>query len=170
MKIIVLSDVHDNIWNLERALDLAGEVQALISCGDMCSPFTLDRLGQGVSGPVHAVLGNNDGDVFLMIQSILPRHPNVTLHGTPMAEVTLGGRQIAVVHFPQIAEPLAMSGRYDLVCYGHSHRREIARVGRTLRLNPGEISGVFEDPSFALYDTETGDATFVDLQRGRLTE
>lgn len=163
MKVMVVSDCHDNIWNLERAFGLASKPDALISCGDMCSPFTLARLGEGIAGPVHAVFGNNDGDVYLMLQNILPGHRNITLYPTPMAEIELDGRRIAIVHYPHIAEPLAMSGKFDLVCYGHSHKREMARVGKTLRLNPGEISGVFGRPSFAIYDTAAGEAAYVDL-------
>ena len=34
----------------------------MIFCGDFCAPFTLTEIGQGFAGPVHCVLGNNDGD------------------------------------------------------------------------------------------------------------
>jgi uncharacterized protein len=89
--------------------------------------------------------------------------PNLTLYPTPLGELELGGRRIAAVHYPQIAAPLSLSGKYDLVCCGHSHRREITLVGQTLRLNPGDVMGLFGEPGFAIYDTESGEAQFVDL-------
>jgi uncharacterized protein len=55
MKIAVLSDIHDNIWALERLLeDLQADV--LIFCGDFCAPFTLAQIAEGFSGPIHVVL------------------------------------------------------------------------------------------------------------------
>ena len=43
MKLAIISDVHDNVWNLERVLAAISRdgAQALIMCGDFCAPFTL---------------------------------------------------------------------------------------------------------------------------------
>lgn len=60
---------------------------------------------------------------------------------------------------------MAASGLYDLVCYGDNHEFSIARVGRTLAVNPGPIMGArfpgrWMDvlPKFAIVDTESGTA------------
>jgi predicted phosphodiesterase len=45
---------------------------------------------------------------------------NVTLHGE-LTELELGGRKIAVNHYPHIARRLAESRDYDAVFYGHDH-------------------------------------------------
>ena len=58
----------------------------------------------------------------------------------PLATVSLADRQIAVVHYPELAEPLAKSGAYDLVVYGHTHRVD-QRHDHGLVLNPGEVGG-----------------------------
>ena len=50
MKIGILSDIHDNIWNLRAALEGLGEADALICCGDLCSPFVVGLLGEGFPG------------------------------------------------------------------------------------------------------------------------
>ena len=156
MIIAVLSDVHDNIWNLADALDKvkAAGAEALIFCGDFCAPFTLTQIGKGFAGPVHCVFGNNDGDPFLLLRNAAVVG-NATLHGH-YAELTLGGRRIAVNHYPEIARRLAESGQFDLVCYGHNHQAKVETVGSTVLANPGEVMGRFGSPTFGLYDCGTG--------------
>jgi hypothetical protein len=156
MKIAVLSDIHDNIWNLADALRsiAALKAEALIFCGDFCAPFALSQMAAGFSGPVHCVFGNNDGDPRLLLQNALAAG-NVTLHGQN-AELVLGGRKIAVNHYPEIARRLAEAGQFVLVCYGHNHLAKVEALGTTLLANPGEIMGRFGSPSFGMYDCETG--------------
>lgn len=157
MRIAVLSDVHDNIWNLADALERIAEsgAGALVFCGDFCAPFTLAQIGSGFAGSVHCVLGNNDGDPRLLLRNA-EAAGNVTLHGE-YVELELGGRRIAVNHYPELALRLAESGRFDLVCYGHDHRANVERVGRTVLANPGEVMGRFGAPTFGLYDCASGD-------------
>ena len=78
---------------------------------------------------------------------------NVTFH-QPMAHLELGGRRVAVVHYPEFGEPLALSGKYDAVFSGHNHTAEAQMLGATLWANPGEVMGRYGKPSFGLYDTE----------------
>ena len=157
MRIAVLSDIHDNIWNLERLLGELGDTGLLIFCGDLCAPFTLDMIGAGYRGPVHVTFGNNDGDVLLLTR-VAARHPNVTL-AAPFGEVEADGQRLAYVHYPQFAEGLAALGRYDAVFAGHSHNFEARTVGQALLGNPGEVMGRFGQPGYGVYDTET--RTFV---------
>lgn len=162
MKIAVLSDVHDNIWNLRKALKRMEGADALLFCGDFCAPFSLKMLADGFSGPIHAVRGNNDGDAFLLMR-VASRYEHVTLYSEALAEVTLGDRRIAVVHYPHLAKAIAPSGKYDAVFFGHSHQAAKMWEGRTLVLNPGEVMGRFGKATFALYDTEAHDAEFVEF-------
>ena len=157
MIIAVLSDIHDNIWKLEEVLNELGEAQELIFCGDFCAPFTLKQIAESFPGPVHVVFGNNDGDK-LLLSRVAAQAGNVTLQGE-FAELQLGGRKIAVTHYPAIAAGLAAGDRYDLVCYGHSHGAAEKRVGNTLLINPGEVMGRFGRSTYVLYDTGTGKTT-----------
>lgn len=163
MKVAVISDIHDNIWNLERALNQVQQsgVEALLFLGDLCAPFTLAQLAEGFSNPVHVVFGNNDGDVF-HISKVASKYPQVTLHGQ-MAELALDGRRVALNHYPEIGRRLAESGAYDAVFSGHDHRRYQHQVGKTLWANPGEIMGRYGQPSFGIYDTTHGEFNHVDL-------
>jgi len=162
MRIAVLSDIHDNIWQLDRVLKRVQGADALIFCGDFCAPFTLTQLAQGFAGPVHVVWGNNDGDKWLLTRNASAAG-NVTLHGE-LAELELDGRRIAANHYPHIARQLAESGNYDVVMYGHDHTAHLEQIGKTLLLNPGEVMGRFGKSTFAWYDTVTGQAEIVAVE------
>ena len=158
MKVAILSDVHDNIWKLAEVLEDVRRVgaAALVFCGDLCAPFTLKQIGESLDGPIHVVLGNNDGDA-LLLSRIADAIDNVSLHG-PFAYVELDKRSVAIVHYPPIARDQARSGQYDLVCHGHDHQANVERIGDTLLVNPGEVMGRFGLSTYALYDTRTGEA------------
>ncbi|MGO9257748.1 MAG: metallophosphoesterase family protein [Bryobacteraceae bacterium] len=169
MRIVVLSDIHDNVWKLAAALDRAqGAPQgadALICCGDLCSPFIVHQLGRGFTGPIHVVFGNNDGDLF-RITANARLYPQIRIHGE-LFQGEFDGRRVAVNHYDGIARAMAASGQFDVVCYGHNHVFDISRVGPTLAINPGAIMGAAfaadgtrtDVPStFVVWDTATGEA------------
>jgi len=161
MLIGVISDIHDNIWALEKVLAELSGCTELLCLGDLCSPFTVAMIGERFDGAVHIVWGNNDGDK-LAIGRNAAKYERMILHGD-LAEVELGGRTIAMTHYPHIAKALAYREQYDLVCYGHNHARDKSWAGRTLLLNPGEVMGRFGVCSFAIYDTARGDAQIVEM-------
>ena len=162
MKIAVMSDSHDHIENIERAVRMAskGEADILIHCGDLCSPFVIERLAS-FDGPVHIVFGNNDGDRFT-IASMASDRSNVTVHGES-GEIETGTGRIAFTHRPEFGKGLASTGEYEAVCSGHTHKRLSleARGGR--HINPGEIMGLFEKAGFIIYDTATGEQRHLEL-------
>jgi len=153
MLIAVLSDIHDHLENLEKALAGIQRAEAVLYCGDYCAPFTLKMLAEGVKAPVHSVFGNNDGDVYLLLQ-IAKQVGNVTFH-QPVAKLELGGKRIAVAHYPELGEALALSGKFDAVFSGHNHVAHVRMLGTTLWGNPGEVMGRFGKASFGLYNTNT---------------
>lgn len=163
MKIAVISDVHDNIWSLDRALRAIREDGAdmLLACGDLCAPFVLQAIAEGFEGPVHAVFGNNDGD-HLSLARVAQQAGNVTLHGV-YGEVPVDGVSVALVHYPEIARRLTTCGEFGAVFYGHSHRAEIRRVDGCVAVNPGELMGRYGRVTYALYDTESGEAVLRDV-------
>jgi len=171
MTIAVLSDIHDNIWNLETALQIVQNrhAESLLFLGDFCAPFTLVQLAEGFSGPIHVVFGNNDGDQFLLT-SKGGEYSHISIHGH-FGEVALGGRKLALNHYPDLSERLAESGAYDAVFSGHNHLKQIEQRGQrgqrgnTLWANPGEVMGRFGEPSIGFYETEDNSFVHVAVQR-----
>ncbi len=151
-KIAILSDSHDHVANLEKALEQVRSSGAtlLVHCGDLCAPFMLDRMAKGFSGPIHVVFGNNDGDGRLL-QTIASKYAHVTLYGI-YAELTVAERKIALIHYPEPARRIAQSGQLDLVCYGHNHQRHHEQVGACHLVNPGELLGMYGVATWGLYD------------------
>jgi len=158
MQVAIISDIHDNIWALETALGTVSECDVLLCLGDICSPFTMIAIGEGFSGPIHVVWGNNDGDRLHLARSVSGLE-RVTFHGE-FAELELDGRRIAMTHWPDIAQALAHRP-YDVVCHGHNHRRRVDELGGTLLVNPGEVMGRFGERSAAIYDTSRHTAELV---------
>ena len=176
MRVTILSDIHDNLWNLAAAIEVARTADILLCCGDLCSPFVIDELTK-THAPVHIVFGNNDADLY-RITSKAAKKPNCHLHGE-LFETTLDGKRLAMNHFDYLARPMASSGNYDLVCFGHNHEFEVSRHRTTLLINPGPImgakfsSGKWEDTAatFVIYDTraDSADAYAVDRATRRVT-
>jgi putative phosphoesterase len=121
----------------------------------------LNLMGERFRGPIHVVFGNNDGDGRLL-QTIAARHSHVTLHGI-YAELTIEGRQIAMIHYPEPARRIAQAEQLDLVCYGHDHTQHLEQVGRTWLLNAGEVMGMRGSHTWALYDTEMHEVEIHDV-------
>ena len=76
----------------------------------------------------------------------------------------IDGKRIAVNHYPDIALPIAQSGTYGPVYYGHNRRFAIEQRGSTLTLYPGTLLGY--DPvsrgdvpaTFIVYETRLNEA------------
>jgi putative phosphoesterase len=159
MRLAILSDIHDNVWKLAIALAHLRDSDAMICCGDLCSPFVIDELANGFPHDIHIVFGNNDADLF-RITTKTRIHSKVHLHGE-FFEAELDGQRFAANHFDYLAKPIAQAGLHDVVCFGHNHIFEVTRFGKTLAINPGSIMGAQFTPqgrtdvpsTFVVYDT-----------------
>lgn len=155
MIVAVMSDSHDNIWNLRKAKEFIKQEGAgmIIHCGDFVAPFVLKELDEaGI--PVHCVFGNNDGDQYLITKLSMTTLSNITLHGL-VGEVDINGFNIGFTHQGIVGEGLASGGNYKMVCFGHSHEYLLKNIGSTILLNPGEIMGKDGSPGFCFVDTAT---------------
>jgi putative phosphoesterase len=162
MRIAIVSDIHDHITNIRGALKKLYVCDELICCGDLCSPFIVKELGLGFTGPIHIVFGNNDGDRYRIYDGSM-KYPHIRIHGEVL-EPTLGGKRFGVNHFDNLGRSMALSGKYDVVCFGHNHEFEVSRVGHTLVVNPGEIFGMLTgDATCVVYDTDNDEAIRIDV-------
>ena len=164
MKLAVISDTHDHLENLEKALTEINELGAgvLLHCGDLVSPFVIDRLAK-FNGPVHVVFGNNEGDRYTINNVATKKFPNVKLHGE-MGLVETEGGEVAFTHRPEFARGLACTQKYIAVFYGHTHRMRIEQVGKTWLINPGELMGLLELPGWIVFDATAGETKHYTLK------
>lgn len=164
MKVGVISDSHDNIWMLARAMESLKNVDVILHCGDIVAPFMIVRLGETLPNvPIHIVWGNNDGDKVLLQQKA-SHYDKITVHGD-FAEIEIDGWNFAMNHYPAIAQRLAKTGLYQVVCYGHDHTLHHEWIGQTLLLNPGELMGLNGRSTVAIVDTEDFSVKVVDLNQ-----
>lgn len=141
MKIGVLSDTHDRLPTIRRAVSLFRrlEVDAIIHAGDYVAPFaakllTPDELG-GI--PLHGIFGNNDGE-RKGLQAVLPQ-----LVDGPI-RLKLAGKTVAVAHYLEWFKREDMSAA-DVLISGHNHQPGITEQNGKLLLNPGECCGWLTD-------------------------
>ena len=147
MKICIVSDSHDRSAPLAAAIAeaKASGAQAVIHCGDLIGVNTLrDSLRFDI--PIHAVHGNNIGDVAALYRMMEKTGGLFTYHGQE-AMLELGGRRILVTHMPHHGKAFACTGDYDLVCHGHSHAAHIGKQadvsgGQCWLVNPGSVAGI----------------------------
>jgi putative phosphoesterase len=154
MKIAIISDVHNNTVNLEKVLVYCREkeVEMVICCGDLASAETLDFLNDNFSGVIHYTFGNMDNGQLRDFK-FTDTYKNTILYKN-FGETNVSGRRIAFVHFPEDAEELAKTGKYNFVFYGHTHKPWEKTIGNCKMLNPGNVAGEIFPPTFAVWETE----------------
>ncbi len=160
MQVAVISDIHDQLDVLKVVIeDLnAMEISHVIFCGDFCSPIPARLLCETFNGQVHAVFGNTeDRDAT---PALVGKYDNFHHYGD-LAEFELDGKKIAVVHYPDKAEDLLHSGKYDFVFSGHTHQHMQAEFGLSVWVNPGDMLGFKEAPHYALVDLQTKKVDFI---------
>lgn len=161
MRIGILSDSHGRTAAVVRAIDLlrGGGAEFFIHCGDVGSEQVLDLLA-GL--PAAFVTGNTDYDR----DALLRYGRAIGVEGyIPSADLTLGGKRIAVTHGDdgRLLQRLVVSQDYDYVLHGHTHLRRDERHGRTRILNPGALHRALTK-SVALLDTESDDVRFLTVE------
>lgn len=145
----IVADTHDHRAEAARAVALLRErgADALLHAGDVVAPFTA-RVFADAGLPVHAVLGNNDGEVR-GLAAVLP-----SIARGPLT-LALDGRSVGLVHDIETLAPDEWQA-WDLLVHGHTHRPEITQRDGVRLVNPGEASGVLHGrPTAALLDTRT---------------
>ena len=152
MLICILSDSHDNIPLLVAAVRQARDLgaQAILHCGDLVAASTLDQLN-GIDIPIHLIHGNNAGDLFTLSRMAAQTGNALHYYGQDAA-LTLADKRVFLVHYPHYARALALTGEWDVVCCGHSHRSRIDSIdnikgGHTWLINPGTVGGVGGAPA-----------------------
>ncbi|MCU0916562.1 MAG: metallophosphoesterase [Planctomycetes bacterium] len=139
MRIGIISDTHDHHGHVRQAIDIFRRygVRYVLHGGDIVAPFTIRAFGELREAKLIAVYGNNDGEKLLLRSTVESLGGEIHEY---CYKGELAGRKICMMHTDHLAEEAIKSQRYDLVVYGHTHRQDIRREGRTLIVNPGEAT------------------------------
>lgn len=153
MKIAIVSDSHDNAANLEKVINWLNQqgIKTLLHAGDLCAPSMVPKVLSKFGGRAHVILGNV-GD-HETLEEMAGNFDKINYYGK-MAELEFEGQKIGLVHEPEHVDELLAKGGFDLIVYGHTHQSEVREEGETKVVNPGTAGGLFNEPTFAIYDTE----------------
>ncbi|MEM1605578.1 MAG: metallophosphoesterase [Fervidicoccaceae archaeon] len=170
MRIAVISDTHDNLVIIKKFKKeiLSVGIDYIVHLGDFTSPFAFKEVFSGFEGKGAAVLGNNDGEAFLMAR--FAEKMNIKLFNHP-AILELDGLRFLLMHgfgdswfTLDFARSLAVSGKYDIVLFGHTHSFYMEKIGDIVLLNPGEAGGWLTGKStIALLDTSNKTVSRVEI-------
>lgn len=157
----VMSDSHDNVTMIRRAVSLFKDngCGLVIHGGDIIAPFAAREL-EALGCPIKAVFGNCDGETLGLEKSLegfgeIKEAPFVFAHA---------GRKFLLVHYHFSVGKYAASENYDVIIFGHTHKPELRKKGKTLVLNPGEAGGWLTGKcTVALLDPEKLEAEVIAL-------
>jgi putative phosphoesterase len=169
MKIAVFSDVHDNIHNLSLILNKIKNdgITIAIFLGDFTAPGTSNIIFEFCKNnkiEFHGIFGNCDGEKARIFDAATKN--GIHMFFREYGELTLAGKKIFLIHYPDFARQLAKSGDYDVVFYGDDHIKhfEVLENGCILA-NPGEVSThKYGICSFLIWNTEDNSVEFVDMK------
>jgi len=164
MLIGLISDTHENMPLIAQAVKCLNDagVNLVLHAGDLISPITAKEFKK-LNSRMIAVFGNNDGERDMWRERIRD-WGEIYDNFETVAE----GCRILMMHVPIHLEELAASQCYDVIVYGHTHRVDERRVGKTLIINPGECGGWLTGKStLALLDLPDKKVSFVDIHTAK---
>ena len=157
----ILSDSHDNREMLNKIVKMfnTNGCDLVLHAGDFVAPFAAREL-ETLDCPVKAVFGNCDGETIGLTNTINTfgkiKEPPYVFRFREL--------EFLMIHTHFSLDKFIRSDLYDVIVYGHTHRPEVRKAGRSLVINPGEAGGwVTGTCSAALLDLETLSARIVTL-------
>jgi len=162
MIIAIISDIHDNLTNLDKCLDWCrkNKVVKIICLGDITNSETINYLSSNFNGEIFLVRGN----IELYEEDELKSYQNIN-YGGEISIIEIDNLRIGLCHEPRkikkiLADdigkesgPNIKNNRLDFIFYGHTHKPWLEKDGLTMIINPGNISGTFYEATFSYLDT-----------------
>ena len=152
MRIVIISDIHDNLVNLEKCLDWCKEnkIENIICCGDVTNGETLKFLSVNFFSDIYLVQGN----VEIYDEDEIKEYGNIKYFGK-VGRFELEGKFIGLCHELYLVEKVLKQGKCDTIFYGHTHRPWTSEKHDVKIVNPGTLGGMFEKATFAAWDTKS---------------
>ncbi|MEN8152630.1 MAG: YfcE family phosphodiesterase [Acidobacteriota bacterium] len=162
LKIAIISDSHDNTKSLKTAVKIANEHKCsyFFHLGDIVSPYSAKFLGK-FNGVVKGVFGNCDGDRVELTRVFNNFGGEIN---NPPYKFSIDGKSFVLMHEPYLLEEIIKSSEFDYVFYGHLHKVDKRKIGKTNVLNPGESSGFKKISNFFIMDLFTNNFEKFEIQ------
>jgi len=161
MKIGIISDTHDNLPQIKKAVEIFNreKVKLVLHAGDFVSPFTFLEF-KNLNCPLKGVFGNNDGDKLYLQEKFKGIGD---LFPEPY-QMNLNYKNIVILHKEELIDALAKSQEYEVIIYGHTHQTDLRKIGETIIINPGECGGWLSGKStIALLNLESLETKIINL-------
>jgi len=166
MQVAVISDIHENFHNLILCLEDLNKrgVKKILCLGDLINAGVAKVLAaQDI--PTFMIWGNNDGEKVDIMNAAYFDNSSLTVSLNTYDFLNIEGRNIFISHYDDLAEPMAQSGKYDAIFYGHNHIKKIETINDALVVNPGELcaqkTGLC---TYAIYNTDDNTAEIIQLE------
>jgi len=163
MKILLISDSHHNIANLEKIFTkFAVDCDILIHCGDVNDEETVDYIVNNFKKEIYLVWGNCDLDLEYIDWDLKYPKDKKRLHFYKEKGLfKIKDYNIGISHYPEIAKKMQFEN--DFTIYGHSHKPAMQELNnKNWLINPGNVAGMYFPATFVIWDLET---TFFKLYR-----
>ncbi len=150
MKIVIISDIHDNLPNLTHCLTWCREqnIDALICCGDITNRDTLGFIAKNFFSDIYLVRGNIDS----WQDDEVKKYNNINFYYR-FGNFVLDGYNIGICHEPYLIKKV-LEKNCQIVFYGHTHKPWIEERAGVQLVNPGALEGGYQKGSFAFWDTK----------------
>ena len=155
MLIAIISDIHDNLANLDICLNWCHHksIEKIVFCGDTTTKETIAHLATAFSGDIFMVSGN----VELYEPKEITGFKNIHHLGS-VGSVKIDSCQIGLCHEPaKIKLCQELKPQPNFIFYGHTHKPWLESQAGTIIANPGNLAGTFNQATFASLNTETKD-------------
>ncbi|HZJ41721.1 MAG TPA: metallophosphoesterase family protein [Patescibacteria group bacterium] len=154
MVIAIISDIHDNLLNLKKCLDicLKNKITKLICCGDVGNLDTLKYISTNFLGEIFLI----DGNAETYSSDEIKKFTNINYQGL-IGYTKIDNFNIGFCHKSIDIEKVKKNSdvRLDYIFYGHSHKPWLEKQDNIMIVNPGNIAGIFYQATFTLFDTQS---------------
>ena len=154
MKIAIISDSHDNLKNIEKFFYIIKneKISKIICCGDIASKETIEFISTNFLGEIFLVLGNAE----TFTEEDIKKIKNINYQGK-IGYAKIEHLNIGFCHKPIDIENVkkGTKNNLDFIFYGHTHKPWLEKSNNTILANPGNLAGIFYQPTFALLDTHS---------------
>lgn len=150
MKIVIISDTHDNLANLKKFFNFCKreKINFLIHCGDVCQGNTLSEIEKNFER-ICLSLGNAD-----LKDSLFKRNKKTKIFEN-LGEIGIEKLKIGFCHQFNFEKMKGKIENFDFFFFGHTHWPFFKKEKKCILSNPGNLAGLFYKASFLILDTET---------------